>query len=171
MNFFVESAFNAGDAPSTPSEVPENYIPKKDSRDSSYAHPKLPQEIAQDKHVDQREQYKLKLEDFKIERTVGTGSFGRVHLIQSKINNRYYALKVLQKAEVVKLKQVEHTNNERATLASIQHPFIVNLWGSFQDDANLYMVMDYVPGGELFSFLRKSKVSFLAEAAATIYVC
>ncbi|KAG1356880.1 hypothetical protein G6F62_001970 [Rhizopus arrhizus] len=152
-----ESAFNTGDAPSTPSEAPENYLSKKDSRDSSYAHPKVPQETAQDKQVHQREQYKLKLEDFKIERTVGTGSFGRVHLIQSKINNRYYVLKVLQKAEVVKLKQVEHTNNERATLASIQHPFIVNLWGSFQDDANLYMVMDYVPGGELFSFLRKSK--------------
>jgi protein kinase A len=78
-------------------------------------------------------------------------------LIQSKINNRYYALKVLKKSEIVKLKQVEHTNNERAVLASIQHPFIVNLWGSFQDDANLYMVMDYVAGGELFSFLRKSK--------------
>lgn len=109
-----------------------------------------------DKHVENKCQ--LKLSDFKVERTVGTGSFGRVHLIQSKINNRYYALKVLKKSEIVKLKQVEHTNNERAVLASIQHPFIVNLWGSFQDDANLYMVMDYVAGGELFSFLRKSKV-------------
>jgi protein kinase A len=106
----------------------------------------------------EKDKCQLKLSDFKIERTVGTGSFGRVHLIQSKINQRYYALKVLKKAEIVKLKQVEHTNNERAILASVQHPFIVNLWGSFQDDANLYMVMDYVPGGELFSFLRKSKV-------------
>ncbi|KAI9280743.1 kinase-like domain-containing protein [Sporodiniella umbellata] len=99
----------------------------------------------------------LKLDDFKIKRTIGTGSFGRVHLAQSKINKRYYALKVLKKEEVVQLKQVEHTNNERATLASIQHPFIVNLWGSFQDSTNLFMVMDFVPGGELFSFLRKSK--------------
>lgn len=99
----------------------------------------------------------LKLDNFKIQRTLGTGSFGRVHLVQSKVNNRYYALKVLKKAEIVKLKQVEHTNNERAILISIQHPFIVNLWGSFQDCTNLYMVMDYIPGGELFSFLRRSK--------------
>lgn len=107
----------------------------------------------------------LKLDNFKVLRTLGTGSFGRVHLIQSKVNNRYYALKVLKKAEIVKLKQVEHTNSERAILSSIQHPFIVNLWGSFQDCANLYMVMDFVPGGELFSFLRKSKVT------NTLYCC
>ncbi|KAK4517095.1 uncharacterized protein ATC70_000425 [Mucor velutinosus] len=99
----------------------------------------------------------LRLDDFNLQRTLGTGSFGRVHLIQSKINKRYYALKVLKKAEIVKLKQVEHTNNERSIIAKVQHPFIVNLWGSFQDCANLYMVMDFVPGGELFSFLRKSK--------------
>jgi serine/threonine protein kinase len=105
----------------------------------------------------------LKLDNFKVQRTLGTGSFGRVHLIQSKINKRYYALKVLKKAEIVKLKQVEHTNNERAILISIQHPFIVNLWGSFQDSANLYMVMDYIPGGELFSFLRKSNVSIYID--------
>ena len=101
----------------------------------------------------------LKLSNFILQRTLGTGSFGRVHLVQSKVNKHYYALKVLKKAEIVKLKQVEHTNNERAILISIQHPFIVNLWGSFQDYANLYMVMDFVPGGELFSFLRKSKVN------------
>jgi serine/threonine protein kinase len=101
----------------------------------------------------------LKLDKFVVQRTLGTGSFGRVHLVQSKINKRYYALKVLKKAEIVKLKQVEHTNNERAILSSVQYPFIVNLWGSFQDDANLYMVMDFIPGGELFTFLRKSKVT------------
>lgn len=82
-------------------------------------------------------------------------------MIQSKINKRYYALKVLKKAEIVKLKQVEHTNNERAILHSIQHPFIVNFWGSFQDSLNLYMVLDYVPGGELFSVLRKAKVNLI----------
>lgn len=101
---------------------------------------------------------KLELDKFIVQRTLGTGSFGRVHLIQSKINKRYYALKVLKKAEIVKLKQVEHTNSERAILSRVQHPFIVNLWGSFQDDANLYMVMDFIPGGELFTYLRKSKV-------------
>ncbi|KAI9018679.1 kinase-like domain-containing protein [Phycomyces nitens] len=100
---------------------------------------------------------KLKLEDFSLLRTLGTGSFGRVHLAQSRHNNRYYAIKVLKKAEVVRLKQVEHTNSEKHILESVSNPFLVNLWGTFQDDANLYMVMDYVPGGELFSVLRKSQ--------------
>ena len=48
---------------------------------------------------------KLKLADFHILRTLGTGSFGRVHLVQSRVNTRYYAVKVLKKSEVVSLKQ------------------------------------------------------------------
>lgn len=110
--------------------------------------------------MDQRKNRpKLKLDDFHLLRTLGTGSFGRVHLAQSRHNGRYYAIKVLKKTEVVRLKQVEHTNNEKHILEAVANPFLVNLWGTFQDDANLYMVMDYVPGGELFSVLRKSKVS------------
>lgn len=128
-----------------------------------------------------------KLADFIIQRTLGTGSFGRVHLgqsfvskclvfarahippclVRSKHNLRFYAVKVLSKDKIVKTKQVEHTNNEKTILEAIQHPFIINLWGAFQDDSNLYMVMDYVPGGELFTLLRRSNVrlplSFLSR--------
>jgi len=78
--------------------------------------------------------------------------------VKSKHNYRHYAIKVLNKSKVVKLKQVEHTNNEQQMLESVQHPFIINLWGTFQDTANLYMVMDFVPGGELFTLLRRSNV-------------
>lgn len=116
-----------------------------------------------------------KLADFVIQRTLGTGSFGRVHLgahypalcskttnwgiaVQSKHNLRFYAIKVLNKEKVVKMKQEAHTNNEQQILECIQHPFIVNLWGTFQDCTNLYMVMDFVPGGELFTLLRRSNV-------------
>lgn len=53
---------------------------------------------------------------------------------------------------------VAHSNNEKHILESVAHPFLVNMWGTFQDDVNLYMVMDYVPGGELFSILRRSQV-------------
>ena len=56
------------------------------------------------------------------------------------------------------MKQVEHTNNEQQMLSSVQHPFIINLWGVFQDAGSLYMVMDFVPGGELFTLLRRSNV-------------
>ena len=115
-----------------------------------------------------------RLSDFIIQRTLGTGSFGRVHLgmcshpgrclrltfgiVRSKHNLRFYAIKVLNKERIVRMKQIEHTNNEQQMLASVQHPFIINLWGVFQDSGNLYMVMDFVPGGELFTLLRRSNV-------------
>ena len=104
---------------------------------------------------------KYALNDFAIKRTLGTGSFGRVHLVQSNHNQRFYAIKVLKKQQVVKMKQVEHTNDERRMLQKCKHPFLVTLWGTFQDSKNLYMVMDFVEGGELFSLLRKSQVRAL----------
>ncbi|CAG8552700.1 2283_t:CDS:2 [Diversispora eburnea] len=100
---------------------------------------------------------KLMLSDFNTCRTLGTGSFGRVHLVQSKYNNKFYAMKVLKKSEVVRLKQVEHTNNEKNILEQVNHTFLINLWGTFQDCSNLYMIMDYVVGGELFTVLRKTQ--------------
>ncbi|TKA82623.1 cAMP-dependent protein kinase type 2 [Friedmanniomyces simplex] len=100
---------------------------------------------------------KYTLTDFTISRTLGTGSFGRVHLVQSKHNQRFYAVKVLKKQQVVKMKQVEHTNDERRMLQRCRHPFLITLWGTWQDSKNLYMVMDFIEGGELFSLLRKSQ--------------
>ena len=119
---------------------------------------------------------KYSLVDFEILRTLGTGSFGRVHLVQSKHNQRFYAIKVLKKAQVVKMKQVEHTNDERRMLSDVKHPFLITLWGTFQDWKNLYMVMDFVEGGELFSLLRKSGVScstrrVLVASSADRHIC
>lgn len=100
---------------------------------------------------------KYALFDFQILRTLGTGSFGRVHLVRSNHNGRFYAMKVLKKNTVVKLKQVEHTNDERNMLSIVSHPFIIRMWGTFQDSQQLFMIMDYIEGGELFSLLRKSQ--------------
>lgn len=80
--------------------------------------------------------------------------------MQSKHNQRYYAVKVLKKQQVVKMKQIEHTNDERKMLQRVKHPFLITLWGTFQDSKNLYMVMDFIEGGELFSLLRKSQVGY-----------
>jgi protein kinase A len=113
---------------------------------------------------------KYTLQDFQIQRTLGTGSFGRVHLVQSKHNQRFYAVKVLKKAQVVKMKQVEHTNDERRMLQRCRHPFLITLWGTWQDSKNLYMVMDFIEGGELFSLLRKSQVRH-SSAVETVKAC
>ncbi|KAK5781462.1 cAMP-dependent protein kinase catalytic subunit TPK2 PWA37_003613 [Arxiozyma heterogenica] len=100
---------------------------------------------------------KYSLNDFQIMRTLGTGSFGRVHLVRSVHNGRYYAIKVLKKEQVVRMKQIEHTNDERRMLKLVEHPFLIRMWGTFQDSRNLFMVMDYIEGGELFFLLRKSQ--------------
>ncbi|KAJ3216283.1 camp-dependent protein kinase catalytic subunit [Dinochytrium kinnereticum] len=106
-------------------------------------------------HTQQVEQKKFHLPDFHIDRTLGTGSFGRVHLVRLKQNNRFYAMKVLKKSEVVRMKQVEHTVNEKNILERLRHPFLVSMLGTFQDSANIYFVLEYVQGGELFSYLRR----------------
>jgi len=103
---------------------------------------------------------KFQLSDFQILNTLGTGSFGRVHLVKHIATSKYYAMKVLRKNEIVKLKQVEHTLNEKSILEQLNYPFLVNMLGTFQDSVNLYFVMEYVVGGELFSYLRKSGVKY-----------
>ncbi|KAL7931091.1 kinase-like domain-containing protein [Trichoderma chlorosporum] len=107
----------------------------------------------------------FKLSDFQRVRTLGTGTFARVCLVrpasasqplENEKNPEIYALKILKKTEVIKLKQIDHVRNERAILADVAgYPFITNLLGSFSDNESLYMLLDYVPGGELFSYLRK----------------
>lgn len=95
------------------------------------------------------------LDDFDRIKTLGTGSFGRVMLVQHKATKEFYAMKILDKQKVVKLKQVEHTLNEKRILQAISFPFLVGLQYSFKDNSNLYMVLEFVTGGEMFSHLRR----------------
>lgn len=104
-----------------------------------------------------KEKPKFKLDDFVIMQTLGTGSFGRVHLVKLKATGKYYAMKVLVKKQIVESKQVEHTINEKNILEILDHPYMVNLIGSFKDNRNLYIVLEYVCGGEMFSYLRQCK--------------
>ncbi|XP_014663666.1 PREDICTED: cAMP-dependent protein kinase catalytic subunit-like isoform X2 [Priapulus caudatus] len=96
-----------------------------------------------------------KLDDFHRLKTLGTGSFGRVMLVQHKQTKKYAAMKILDKQKVVKLKQVEHTLNEKRILNSIKFPFLVNLEYHFKDCTNLYMILEFVAGGEMFTYLRR----------------
>ncbi|KAK6019922.1 kinase domain protein [Ostertagia ostertagi] len=95
------------------------------------------------------------LDDFDRIKTLGTGSFGRVMLVKHKSSGNYYAMKILDKQKVVKLKQVEHTLNEKRILQAIDFPFLVNMQYSFKDNSNLYMVLEFISGGEMFSHLRR----------------
>ncbi|KAI9743806.1 MAG: serine/threonine protein kinase, AGC [Claussenomyces sp. TS43310] len=137
----------------------------------------------------------LSANDFELVRTLGTGTFARVWLVRMKNSSeedkeRVYALKVLRKAEgrfiamcfldiramliellspVVRLKQVDHVNQERAILADVAgHPFITTLIATFSDTDSLYMLLDYCPGGEIFSYLRKARR--FSEKASQFYI-
>lgn len=102
----------------------------------------------------------LKLSDFELKGTLGTGTFGRVLLVRSRPTNarrsNFFAMKVLRKTEVIRLRQVEHVKAERYILSRVRHPFIVDLYATFQDNLNIYMLLSFVPGGELFTHLRRT---------------
>jgi len=104
---------------------------------------------------------KLSVSDLVKVRTLGTGTFARVCLVRPSHGteadrSKVYALKILRKTEVIKLKQIDHVRHERQILADVGgHPFITNYVTSFSDHDFLYILLDYVPGGELFTYLRK----------------
>jgi len=98
---------------------------------------------------------KVTKEDFELLNVIGKGSFGKVMQVRKKDNGKIYAMKVLRKEAIIARKQVIHTKAEKSILQKIQHPFIVALNYAFQTEDKLYMVLDYINGGELFYHLKK----------------
>ncbi|KAI0485191.1 kinase-like domain-containing protein [Xylariaceae sp. FL0804] len=97
-------------------------------------------------------------DDFQILRLIGKGTFGQVYQVRKKDTNRIYAMKVLSKKVIVQKKEVAHTVGERNILvrtAMSESPFIVGLKFSFQTQNDLFLVTDYMSGGELFWHLQK----------------
>eukprot|EP01054_Gregarina_sp_Poly1_P006939 Gregarina_sp_Poly_1__6938@NODE_3771_length_889_cov_5_682482_g2422_i0_p2_GENE_NODE_3771_length_889_cov_5_682482_g2422_i0NODE_3771_length_889_cov_5_682482_g2422_i0_p2_ORF_typecomplete_len163_score21_76Pkinase/PF00069_25/2_6e28Pkinase_Tyr/PF07714_17/2_1e18Phage_int_SAM_1/PF02899_17/3_2e02Phage_int_SAM_1/PF02899_17/1_NODE_3771_length_889_cov_5_682482_g2422_i0277765 len=91
-------------------------------------------------------------------RTVGTGSFGRVFVSKVKDPSaEIVAVKRLTKHTIIKQKQVAHVLAEKAILSSVDHPFIVKLLNTYRDNWYLYIVLEFVQGGEFFTYLRKVK--------------
>ncbi|KAK7992503.1 kinase-like domain-containing protein [Apiospora saccharicola] len=97
-------------------------------------------------------------DDFQILRLIGKGTFGQVYQVRKKDSNRIYAMKVLSKKVIVQKKEVAHTVGERNILvrtAMSESAFIVGLKFSFQTSGDLFLVTDYMSGGELFWHLQK----------------
>jgi len=96
--------------------------------------------------------------------TLGAGTFGRVLLVRHQETKDYFALKVMSIREIVASNQVDHVHSERKILENIDHPFITHLYWAYHDNKCLYMLFNYLPGGELFSYLR-CEGSFTNETA------
>lgn len=112
---------------------------------------------------------KTTLKDFKILRLLGQGSFGKVYLVEYKGDSKLYAMKVLSKEQIFKMRQVNHTKNEREILEKLNNPFIVKLYFAFQSERKLYLVTEFVQGGELFQLI-KSNIK-LSEKNTKFYSC
>jgi 3-phosphoinositide dependent protein kinase-1 len=96
------------------------------------------------------------VKDFAFGRTLGEGSYSTVMAATDRQTLREYAIKVLDKRHIIKEKKVKYVNIEKDTLNRLtEHPGIVRLYYTFQDERSLYFVLDLASGGELLGFLKK----------------
>ena len=100
---------------------------------------------------------KLTFHDFEKLKVLGKGSFGEVLLVKLKANGKYYAMKILIKKQVKLRHQEVHTKAERDLMVKINCPFIVNIKFAFQDNVKLYIITEFMQGGEMFFHLHKEK--------------
>jgi len=113
-------------------------------------------------------------EYYSLFRTLGTGNFGRVFLARTS-KGVIHALKRYKKKKLITMKQSTQIKSETDILTAVDHPFIVNLHKAFMDSKYIYMVLEYVPGGELFYHVRKygrlmeREVCFYASQVVLIF--
>eukprot|EP00271_Cylindrocystis_brebissonii_P014092 TRINITY_DN3514_c0_g1_i1.p1 TRINITY_DN3514_c0_g1~~TRINITY_DN3514_c0_g1_i1.p1 ORF type:complete len:553 (+),score=102.16 TRINITY_DN3514_c0_g1_i1:740-2398(+) len=114
------------------------------------------------------QRHKMGADDFELLTIIGRGAFGEVRLCREKTTKNVYAMKKLKKSEMLRRGQVEHVKAERNVLAEVDSKCIVQLYCSFQDEAHLYLVMEYLPGGDMMTLLMRKDT--LTEDEARFYI-
>ncbi|KAJ0031841.1 hypothetical protein Pint_13434 [Pistacia integerrima] len=112
--------------------------------------------------------HKISVDDFDLLTIIGRGAFGEVRLCQEKKSGNIYAMKKLKKSEMLSRGQVEHVRAERNLLAEVGSHCIVKLFYSFQDAEYLYLIMEYLPGGDMMTLLMREET--LTETVARFYI-
>ncbi|KAM1424034.1 hypothetical protein ACFX1R_017860 [Malus domestica] len=112
--------------------------------------------------------HKICVDDFEPLTIIGRGAFGEVRLCREKKSGNIYAMKKLKKSEMLKRGQVEHVRAERNLLAEVASHCIVKLYYSFQDAEYLYLIMEYLPGGDMMTLLIREDT--LTESVAKFYI-
>jgi microtubule-associated serine/threonine kinase len=110
----------------------------------------------------------MSIDDFEIIKPISRGAFGRVYLARRQQGGELYAIKVMRKADLIRKNMVENVKNERNVLAIARNPYIVRFHCSFTSRENLYIVMEYLPGGDCYSLLQT--LGALDEEVARQYV-
>ncbi|KAG8062319.1 hypothetical protein GUJ93_ZPchr0003g16596 [Zizania palustris] len=108
------------------------------------------------------------IDDFEIIKPISRGAFGRVFLAKKRTTGDLFAIKVLRKADMIRKNAVESILAERDILITVRNPFVVRFFYSFTSRENLYLVMEYLNGGDLYSLLRN--LGCLDEDVARIYL-
>ena len=111
---------------------------------------------------------RMKHSDFEPLSIIGRGAFGEVRIVREVQTGRILAMKKLKKAEMLRRGQVEHVRSERNLLAEVNSPYVVTLYYSFQDDQFLYLVMEYLPGGDMMTLLMRKDI--LSEYETRFYI-
>ncbi|KAJ4726911.1 Non-specific serine/threonine protein kinase [Melia azedarach] len=114
------------------------------------------------------QRHKMGADDFELLTMIGKGAFGEVRVCREKTTGHVYAMKKLKKSEMLRRGQVEHVKAERNLLAEVDSNCIVKLYCSFQDDEFLYLIMEYLPGGDMMTLLMRKDT--LSEDEARFYV-
>lgn len=99
-----------------------------------------------------------KPENYQTVKIIGKGAFGEVKLVTKKTDGKIYAMKSLIKTEMFKKDQLAHVRAERDILAESDSPWVVKLFTTFQDQNFLYMLMEFLPGGDLMTMLIKYEI-------------
>ncbi|CAL0299908.1 unnamed protein product [Lupinus luteus] len=115
-----------------------------------------------------RQRHKMGPDDFELLTMIGKGAFGEVRICREKASGHVYAMKTLKKSEMLSRGQVEHVKSERNLLAEVDSNCIVKLYCSFQDEEYLYLIMEYLPGGDMMTLLMRKEI--LTEDEARFYV-
>ncbi|XP_035230009.1 serine/threonine-protein kinase tricorner-like, partial [Stegodyphus dumicola] len=111
---------------------------------------------------------RLGVEDFEPLKVIGRGAFGEVRLVQKKDTGHVYAMKILRKADMLEKEQVAHVRAERDVLVEADHQWVVKMYYSFQDAMNLYLIMEFLPGGDMMTLLMKKDT--LSEDCTQFYI-
>ncbi|XP_006631881.2 serine/threonine-protein kinase 32A isoform X1 [Lepisosteus oculatus] len=111
----------------------------------------------------------VNFDHFQILRAIGKGSFGKVCIVQKKDTKKMYAMKYMNKLKCVERNEVRNVFKEMQIMQKLEHPFLVNFWYSFQDEEDMFMVVDLLLGGDLRYHLQQN-VHF-SESTVKLYVC